>query len=433
MSYPPIWTPAGDAIYHGCVVLCESKPQPRKRKTPVEVAHNEPPKKKARKSFMKKLPDRDLALPSLTDSTILPPRVLLNVLPSFLDTPNSHLKHSTTEPSEDTVQPPNKSTRAKKVVTSCEDRSTPEAGPTIELKVRRTGKKKRKSETVPVVDSEDVTADADASLVVPHKHERPLPPPYKLKPVIELVTRRSKKSVVQSDEVDFAGDAFGESEDELLILSTNTSGKAKAIYKNPASEINKEGKRKDSKAKLKSRETLAVQATGPGLLAEAPKQLGTSIDGTQCVGATSLVLVPHNLALANSNTLPPLRDTNKPCNEPPSANAPAVVAEPPKSKPKHPSMEHMIPKRRASMTSLLQRAGLHAPLSSSRLTVPATARIAPLHLNRKTPPPPPPHIPKRKKKVESEEETDEEEYVGLSGKQIARLREEKRKRAWYSP
>jgi hypothetical protein len=96
-------------------------------------------------------------------------------------------------------------------------------------------------------------------------------------------------------------------------------------------------------------------------------------------------------------------------------------------------MGHIIPKRKDSMTSILQRAGLHAPLSSSRLTVPTTARIAPLHLNRKTPPPPPLPVPKPKKKVESEEETDEEEYVGLSERQITKLKEEKRKRAWYSP
>jgi len=85
------------------------------------------------------------------------------------------------------------------------------------------------------------------------------------------------------------------------------------------------------------------------------------------------------------------------------------------------------------MTSILQRAGLHAPLPSSRLTVPAAARIAPLHFNRKTPPPPLPPVPKPKKKAENEEETDEEEYLGLSERQIARLKEEKRKRAWYSP
>ena len=376
---------------------------------------------------MKKLPGRDLALPSLTDSTIPAPRVRLNdAPPSFLDAPNSHLKRNTAESSEDTVQSPNKSKRAKKVLASCEDGSIPEAGSTIELKVTESGKKKGKLEKMPVVDLEDDTAGADASLVVPDEGL------YKLRPVIELTKRRSKKNVVQSDEeVDLAGDAFGESEDELLIQSTNTSGKAKAIYRNPASKNDKRGKRKASKAKPKSRETLAAQAPGPGLLAEAPKQLGTSIDGTQDVDATSLV--PHDFVLAKSNPLPPLHDTNKPSNKSPSASPPAVAAEPPKPKPKRPSMEHTIPKRRDSMTSLLQRTGLHAPLSSSRLTVPATSRIAPLHLNRKTPPLPPPPIPKPKKKVESEEETDEEEYVGLSEKQIAKRKDEKRKRAWYSP
>ena len=313
---------------------------------------------------MENLPDRDLALPSLIDSTIPVPRVLNDAPPSFLSAPNSHLGRNTTEPSENTI----------------------------------------------VVGLEDDTADVDARLVVPHKYERPLPSSRKLKPVIELARRRRKKNAVQSDQVDFAGDS--ESEDELLIQSTNTSGKAKAISQNPPSE-NKEGKRKAPKS-------------GETPLAEAPKQLGTSIDGTRDVDAPSLS--PHDLALAKSN---PLRDTNKLFDEPPSSNSPGVAAEPPN--PKRLSMEHTIPKRRDSMTSLLQRAGLHAPLSSSRLTVPATARIAPLHLNRKTPPPPPLPIPKPKKKVESEEETDEEEYVGLNEKQIARLKEEKRKKAWYSP
>ena len=351
---------------------------------------------------MENPPDRDLALPSLTDSTIPAPRVLFNEAPpSFLNASDSHLGQNSREPSEDTVKPPKKS---KKVLARSEGGSTPEAASTITLKLTESGKKKGKSEKVPVVALEDDIADVDARLAVPHKYEGPLPLSYKLKPVVELARRRRKKNAVQSDQ---------ESEDELLIQPTNTSGKAKAISQNPASENNKEGKRKAPKS-------------GETSLAEVPKQLGTSIECTRDVDATTLV--PQDSALAKSN---PLRDTNKLSDEPPSSNSPAVAAEPPN--PTRLSIEHTIPKRRDSMTSLLQRAGLHAPLSSSRLTVPATARIAPLHLNRKTPPPPPLPIPKPKKKVESEEETDEEEYVGLNEKQIARLKEEKRKKAWYSP
>jgi len=404
-------------------VLCESKSPTRKRKAPIETAHDEARKKKARKSPTQHLLDRDLALPSLADSAIsaIPElRVLLNdAPPSSLYVTNSHI---TINPSEDTVLPPNKRKRTKKVATSRRDRSTSEAGLTSELKVTEPGKTSKK---VPVVDLEDA---------LPLKGE---PLPYKLKPVVELTKRRGKRKVVQSgEEVDFVGNAFSGSEDELLIQSVNTNGKAQATSRNPSPRSDREGKKKAPKAKLKSGKTLPAQAPGQGLAAEAPKRLETAIYGALDVPqAEAMSLpVPHELALAKSiPPLPPLRDTNKPSNKPSSTNPPTVAARSPKPKPRRPSMEHTIPKRRDSMTSILQRTGLHAPLSSSRLTVPATARIAPLHLNRKTPPPPPPPVPKPKKNVESDEETDEEEYVGLSEKQIARLKEEKRQRAWYSP
>ena len=325
------------------------------------------------------------------------------------------------------------------MVTSCGDESTPEAELTIELKVTESAMKKGKSRNVPVVNSEHGTAGTDASLALPQSDERALTPPYKLKPVIELTKSRSKKQVVQSDEeVDLADDAFVESEDELqlLIQSTSTSRKAKATSKDPAPKSGKRGKNNASHAKPTSGETLAAQTLGPSLMAEVPKQLGTSMEGAWDVpqGEAMSLLVPHDFAVANSNSPPPpLRDTSNSSNKLPSANPPNVAAEPPTPNLKRPSMGHMIPKRKDSMASILQRAGLHAPLSSSRLTVPATARIAPLHFNRKTPPPPPLPVPKPKKKVESEEETDEEEYLGLNERQITKLKEEKRKRAWYSP
>ena len=325
------------------------------------------------------------------------------------------------------------------MVTGCGDESTPEAELTIELKVTESGVKKGKSRNVPVVDSEHGTAGADASPAVPHRDELALSLPYKLKPVIELTKSRSKKKVVQSDEeVDLADGAFVESEDELqlLIQSTSTARRAKATSKNPAPKGDKRGKNNASHAKPTSGETLAAQTPGPGPMAELPKQLGTSTEGAWDVaqGEAGSLFIPHDFAVANSNSpLPPLRDINNSSNELPSANSRNVATEPPTPKPKRPSMGHMIPKRKDSMASILQRAGLHAPLSSSRLTVPATARIAPLHVHRKTPPPPPLPVPKPKKKVESEEETDEEEYLGLNERQITKLKEEKRKRAWYSP
>jgi hypothetical protein len=420
-------------IYHGYIALCESKSLPRKRKAPVETAHNERPKKKARNSPTKELLDYDVSLPSLANSTIPAPRTPLDdAPPSSPDAANPHLKHNVVGSPEGIAPLPNKSKRTKKAVTSCGDENLLEAELSIEA-AEPGREKKSKSKIVPVVELEDDTAVVDASLAVPRKD---VTRPYKLKPVIEL-TKRHRKKVVQSDEdVDFTNDAFGESEDELLIQSTNTRGKATISSKNPASKGSKEGKKKASNAKHKPGATLAAQVSGPGLVAEAPEQPDPSIDGAQDVPQADerSLFVPHDLALAESN--PPfslLRDTNKPSNKPPSANPPTVASGPPKPQAKRPSMEHTIPKRRDSMTSILQRAGLHAPLPSSRLTVPAAARIAPLHFNRKTPPPPLPPVPKPKKKAENEEETDEEEYLGLSERQIARLKEEKRKRAWYSP
>jgi hypothetical protein len=92
---------------------------------------------------------------------------------------------------------------------------------------------------------------------------------------------------------------------------------------------------------------------------------------------------------------------------------------------------YAIPKR-GSISDLLRKTGLHAPLSSSKLTRKAGDRIAPLHTTRTTPPPPPPPIPKPKKKVVDEDE-DEDDFTGMTEKQIAKFLEEKKKRAWYSP
>jgi len=374
---------------------------------------------------------------SFPDSTVLAPPILPDDVPSFLNTAKAHPKQNVVKPSEGIVPPPNQGKKAKKGVTGCGDKNAPEDKSTIELKVTKSGKKKRMSRNVQVVDSKDDTAGADASVAVLHRDQRAPTLPSKLKPVVELTTRRSKKNMVQSDEeVGLAVDAFGESEDELLMESKSTRERGKATSEILAStEGDKRGKNNASRAKPTSGETLEAQAPGPELIAGVPKQLGTSMDGARDVpqGEAASLLVPHDLAAANSNPpLPLLRDTNKSSNKLPSANLSTI--EPPTPKLKRASMGHTIPKRKDSMTLLLQRTGLHAPLSSSRLTVPATARIAPLHFNRKTPPPPPLPVPKpKKKKVESEEETDEEEYMGLSERQITKLKEEKRKKAWYSP
>ena len=417
--------------------MCESKPPPRKRKAPVETVQDQLPKKKARKSPTKELFDHDLDVLSFPGSTVLAPPVPPKDVPSFLDAAKAHPKQNAVKPSEGIVPPPNKGKRAKNVVTSCGDKNAPEDELTNESKATESGKKKRMSRNVQVVDSKDDTVGADASVAVLHRDEWALTPPSKLKPVVELTKRRSKKNVVQSDEeVDLGVDAFGESEDELLMESKSTRGRAKATSKIPAPKGDKRGKNKNSHAKPTSGNMLEAQAPAPApeLIADVPKQLGTSMGGARDApqGEAASRLVPHDLAAANSNPpLPPLRDTNKSSDKLPSTNLPTI--EHPTPKLKRASMGHTIPKRKDSMTSLLQRAGLHAPLSSSRLTVPATARIAPLHFNRKTPPPPPLPVPKPKKTVGSDGETDEEEYMGLSERQITKLKEEKRKRAWYSP
>lgn len=93
---------------------------------------------------------------------------------------------------------------------------------------------------------------------------------------------------------------------------------------------------------------------------------------------------------------------------------------------------HTIP-RRVSTSELLNKTGLHARLSSSRLTKTGGAKIAPLHFNRRTPPPPPPPMPKTKKKKGEEEVDSEDEYWGMTEKEIKKRKEEKKMLAWYSP
>jgi hypothetical protein len=411
--------------------LCEGKP-PRKRKTPVETAPDGPPKKKARRARESPTKvDHDLALANFTIP--VPQVTTSNVPPLFLD--DSHSRQITVEPPEGIKPPPlDREKRVNRVVTDCRGGNTPESSLTIESKAAVSGNKRRKTKKSAVVDSEDDTGNADASPVVPHKDEKYIPPPSKLEPVIELTKRPSKKIVQSDEEVDFAGDAHGESEDELLIQSTNTRGKAKATFKDPPKST-EEGKKRASRSKPKSGKTPVIQAPDPEPVEEL-EQPDSSIGGVRDVPQAEAMShsIPHDFALMKSNSsLLPLHDTNRSSNQLLSANPPTVATEPPKPKPRRSSMEHAIPKQKDSMTSILQRAGLHAPLFSSRLTMASAARIAPLHLNRKTPPPAPPPVPKAKKKVESEEETDEEEYAGLSEKQIARLKGEKRKKAWYSP
>lgn len=93
--------------------------------------------------------------------------------------------------------------------------------------------------------------------------------------------------------------------------------------------------------------------------------------------------------------------------------------------------EHVIPKR-GSVSDILRKTGHHAPLSSAKLTRKFGGRIAPLHATRKTPPPPPPPIPKPKKKVVDEDE-DEDDFTGMTQKQINKIMEERKQKAWYSP
>lgn len=105
--------------------------------------------------------------------------------------------------------------------------------------------------------------------------------------------------------------------------------------------------------------------------------------------------------------------------------------QPAKATPTEARPSYGIPKR-GSISDLLRKTGLHAPLSSSKLTRKAGDRIAPLHATRTTPPPPPPPIPKPKKKLVDVDE-DEDDFTGMTEKQIAKFLEEKKKKAWYSP
>jgi hypothetical protein len=105
--------------------------------------------------------------------------------------------------------------------------------------------------------------------------------------------------------------------------------------------------------------------------------------------------------------------------------------QPAKATPTEARPSYGIPKR-GSISDLLRKTGLHAPLSSSKLTRKAGDRIAPLHATRTTPPPPPPPIPKPKKKLVDVDE-DEGDFTGMTEKQIAKFLEEKKKKAWYSP
>lgn len=155
---------------------------------------------------------------------------------------------------------------------------------------------------------------------------------------------------------------------------------------------------------------------------------------------------PSKASTVQSTKESPPPRSKSPETEPPEEDAqveepeaePAQPPPPPAIKPKpnpRPSVvqqnPHVIPKR-GSISSLLMKTGAYAPLSSSKLTKRVSSKIAPLHLERKTPPPPPPPIPKPKKKAKDEEE-DEEDFTGMTEKQIARYKEEKKKKAWYSP
>ncbi|PVG04107.1 hypothetical protein CPB86DRAFT_778347 [Serendipita vermifera] len=146
---------------------------------------------------------------------------------------------------------------------------------------------------------------------------------------------------------------------------------------------------------------------------------------------------------------PPAKDEDEEEEQPASPLAHAEPEIPPpqpkvESKPEPPSKpparlsldlkgpQHHIPKR-GSISQLLHKTGLHAPLASGKLTRPTASRIAPLHLMRKTPPPSPPRIPKPKPKKKNDEESEEEDFTGMTEKQIAKYLEEKKKKAWYSP
>lgn len=118
----------------------------------------------------------------------------------------------------------------------------------------------------------------------------------------------------------------------------------------------------------------------------------------------------------------------------PTAGRRSLPLHPSTPTPQQHTLSHRIPNR-GSVSSLLQKLGAGAKLPSFRLTKTSAARIAPLHLVRRTPPPIAPPLPvnKKKKKKDEDEIDSEEEYEGLTEKQIKKLKEEKRMRAWYSP
>ncbi|KAG8773266.1 hypothetical protein FRC16_005434 [Serendipita sp. 398] len=123
--------------------------------------------------------------------------------------------------------------------------------------------------------------------------------------------------------------------------------------------------------------------------------------------------------------------TSKPTKENVTKEKPRPKEGPRQSLDSSSANQHQIPKR-GSISNLLKKTGLHAPLSSSKLVRSTSNRIAPLHLSRRTPPPPPPPISKPKKKVVEDEE-DEPDFTGMTKKQIDKYWEEKKNRAWYSP
>jgi hypothetical protein len=160
----------------------------------------------------------------------------------------------------------------------------------------------------------------------------------------------------------------------------------------------------------------------------APTKAASSVTPPPASEPTAVNIPPAKiLSSLAGQTEPPKIEVTEKTSLPSNPN--------PKPKPKQDSSSmssnttHHIPKR-GSVSDLLRKTGFHSRLSSSRLTQRSASRIVPLHLERKTPPPAPPPIRKPKKKKDEEEEDD---FTGLSEKQIAKLKEEKRKRAWYSP
>jgi hypothetical protein len=137
-------------------------------------------------------------------------------------------------------------------------------------------------------------------------------------------------------------------------------------------------------------------------------------------------------SIVSSNAPSPQAQRSKPGSPPPSSELPTLMPAKVVSRLSTEGRQtYAIPKR-GSISDLLRKTGLHAPLSSTKLTRKAGDRIAPLHTTRTTPPPPPPPIPKPKKKVVDKDE-DEDDFTGMTEKQIAKFLEEKKKKAWYSP